>query len=438
MKKRLAIAFLSLSMLLTGAVVVFSPSIANAQINCRCFCSSEEGAIDLKLIDLEQCETQCAQLPGGRMLSCPDDSNFAAFPGNNPRCFDQTACTAVEGVLDTKFQPPECLPEEHYCYPANPESIPLAIRLGGTTTVQDIGAYISAGYNYLLGIGVTLTIIFLMIGGVQYLVSGGASEGITKAKTRMKNAVIGLVLLLGAYVILFTINPNLVRLEVPRLPLVKNLTFVGEGDNCGALENEGFKIDTKGKAKVCGQEGELTEGPPGVNVVAGKTCTYTTCPPGNTCYGTGDQALCIGCADYHEMTTNNLPITSSLCSQLKKPDKLFETGDRKGEKEFANFCFHAFDGDISEDRSTGSCAELNIDCKKVNTCQDYESLRAKSGTKTAKMEDVEPGGNVLGLVDTLDIQTLCALDPCRVGQRTGVHCEYSTGATGLADDCIPN
>ena len=52
-----------------------------------------------------------------------------------------------------------------------------------------------------------------VVGGFQYVTSAGDSGRIAKAKKRIVDALTGLLLALGSYTILYTINPDLVRFE---------------------------------------------------------------------------------------------------------------------------------------------------------------------------------------------------------------------------------
>jgi hypothetical protein len=58
-----------------------------------------------------------------------------------------------------------------------------------------------------------LAVVMLVVGGIEYMstVSVGEKEG---AKSRITNALLGLVLALGSYAILNTLNPNLVNLNI--------------------------------------------------------------------------------------------------------------------------------------------------------------------------------------------------------------------------------
>ena len=66
-----------------------------------------------------------------------------------------------------------------------------------------LAEYLTALYRFLIGASITIAIIMLMIGGFQYVLSAGGSDA-GKAKTRIQNATIGLVLLLSVYLILYT------------------------------------------------------------------------------------------------------------------------------------------------------------------------------------------------------------------------------------------
>jgi len=51
----------------------------------------------------------------------------------------------------------------------------------------------------------------ITVGGAQWLIGAAKPDEIAKAKSKIMNALIGLVLLLSSYVILNTINPDLVK-----------------------------------------------------------------------------------------------------------------------------------------------------------------------------------------------------------------------------------
>lgn len=72
-----------------------------------------------------------------------------------------------------------------------------------------LGDYLSGIYKYLISISGMLAIVMILVGGLQYVFGAGARGEMKKGQERIKNAVTGLVLILGVYVILYLINPRL-------------------------------------------------------------------------------------------------------------------------------------------------------------------------------------------------------------------------------------
>ncbi len=67
--------------------------------------------------------------------------------------------------------------------------------------------YIPNIFTLLIGLAGVLAVLMIVIGGVQYL-STDAIGGKSEAKEKITNAILGLLLAIGAYIILYTINPN--------------------------------------------------------------------------------------------------------------------------------------------------------------------------------------------------------------------------------------
>ncbi len=81
----------------------------------------------------------------------------------------------------------------------------------GYTCVRTITNYLNAIYKWGVGAGAIFAIVLIMIGGVEWMI-GSAVGTIERAKTRIKNASLGLLLLLGTTVILRFINPGITAL----------------------------------------------------------------------------------------------------------------------------------------------------------------------------------------------------------------------------------
>ncbi len=91
--------------------------------------------------------------------------------------------------------------------------------------------YLGSIYKYLLNISITIAIIMIMVGGFQYVIAAGGGD-VSKGKKRITNAVTGLVLLLCVYLILTSVNPQLINLKEVELQNVQPVEMpeVDEGD----------------------------------------------------------------------------------------------------------------------------------------------------------------------------------------------------------------
>ena len=76
---------------------------------------------------------------------------------------------------------------------------------GGTG--NPIYALLQAAINWVVGIIGVVAVLAIVIAGIQYITSQGSPEGLKKAKSRITNAVIGLVLLVLMVAILKFIFP---------------------------------------------------------------------------------------------------------------------------------------------------------------------------------------------------------------------------------------
>lgn len=90
-----------------------------------------------------------------------------------------------------------------------------------------IGVYVDAIYTWLIGAGALIAVVILMIGGMEWILAAGSDEKISKAKTRIANAVTGMILLLSAYTIAYLIDPGTVSFNNLNIKYVKKIEFIG-------------------------------------------------------------------------------------------------------------------------------------------------------------------------------------------------------------------
>jgi len=68
----------------------------------------------------------------------------------------------------------------------------------GWTSLADV---FNVAINIVLGAGIALTIIFLILGGIQYMTSKGDQKAVAQARGWLTNAVIGFIVVIGAFTI---------------------------------------------------------------------------------------------------------------------------------------------------------------------------------------------------------------------------------------------
>lgn len=162
------------------------------------------------------CTTYCQEQYGDKYVSsaehdgkdtCAGKAVASACTATNAaaRLAERTGSAAVAAGASASA-PGYATPELNVAIPGL--TFDKAVSSLGVVNSNFIGTYVTGVYKFLIGFAMTVAIVMVMIGGVQYVV--GASTGeIGKAKDRIGNAITGFVLLLFVYVILFTVNPNL-------------------------------------------------------------------------------------------------------------------------------------------------------------------------------------------------------------------------------------
>ncbi|MBU1131243.1 pilin [Patescibacteria group bacterium] len=95
---------------------------------------------------------------------------------------------------------------------------PVAVEQTGQPNL--LVRYIQAIYKFFVGIAGIVAVFMIVFGGVIWLFSGGNATKIGQAKEIILGAIFGLLLALGSYMILNTLNPSLVnfQLQVAEVP----------------------------------------------------------------------------------------------------------------------------------------------------------------------------------------------------------------------------
>src|SRR5258708_2626628 len=74
------------------------------------------------------------------------------------------------------------------------------------------GVYLNILIKLCIGIAAVLTMVMIMIGGIEYMTSELVSHK-QEGRERITNAILGLLLALGAYTLLFTVNSDLLSTD---------------------------------------------------------------------------------------------------------------------------------------------------------------------------------------------------------------------------------
>ncbi|MCK9578918.1 MAG: glycoside hydrolase family protein [Methanoregula sp.] len=123
--------------------------------------------------------------------------------------------------------------------PALQVNIPT-VSLGADKSLW-LGEYISGIYKYAVGIVGIAAAIVLMWGGVMWLTAGGNTGQVSEAKEWIKSSLTGLLIALSSYLILYTINPDLISFSSLS---IENIKINGSSSvSYNSLARSGAAID---------------------------------------------------------------------------------------------------------------------------------------------------------------------------------------------------
>lgn len=452
---------LILAIFWAGTMVVPQPVFAES---CECFCGDQDtGASSAGPFDsANECAQFCADV--GSIFSTAlvyvgCYTNEDMYPENNNLCWTLDECTEYPIEISGSTYNGEWGEQSAYCSnkPVTGEAmgycygplipVVLNVPIMGVTQVGSIGDYVNIVYKYLIPAAAMFAALMFTIAGFQYMTAGGDKSAVSKAKGRMVNTVVGLVLIMSVYTIAYLIDPRLTRFNELRPPLVKKAVMIDDSTTCEALFGYGFCIDgTCPSDEVsiqgeCGNKGEITgDDELELNIAnapeVGDECMYSGCSDNaDVCIIKGDNSggICAACNEVSGMN-DGLGITpsESTCSQIATRAQREENN-----KDHIYSCY--FDDDLSafseaDGIGTDECVQFYtsgkqyIDCTAVRDnaatredgCSAYELLNADSYgigwsgnlaeiTGYGSADSIEDFANVFG--------SLCEDDICSVADE---------------------
>jgi hypothetical protein len=82
----------------------------------------------------------------------------------------------------------------------------ITINQPSNIKISDIGQLISAGVGTLLIIAALLAFFYLILGGIQWITSGGDKAGMEAARNKITHAIVGLIIVGAAWAIMLLIQ----------------------------------------------------------------------------------------------------------------------------------------------------------------------------------------------------------------------------------------
>jgi len=93
------------------------------------------------------------------------------------------------------------------------EPLPSSSGLAGQEERAGLfGRYAQNAFNVSIGAAGILAVLMMVVAGIQYTLSYASESQKTDARNRINSAITGLLIVISAYLVLYTINPDLVRI----------------------------------------------------------------------------------------------------------------------------------------------------------------------------------------------------------------------------------
>jgi hypothetical protein len=107
-----------------------------------------------------------------------------------------------------------------------------------TQSPNSFSGFLNQIYKILIGVGAVAAVVMIMYAGVQIMISSGSVRTNEAAKSRITNAVLGLVLILSPVIVFGIINPDILNLEFDFTKLESNYQQIDVGGIYGSLQQQ--------------------------------------------------------------------------------------------------------------------------------------------------------------------------------------------------------
>ena len=172
----------------------------------------------------ENCEENCTKNDGcedgtppancGNQNCDPGECSNCAYDCEITDCCGNGTCDVLVGENNTNCPQDNCSAS----YPTGPIDLELNYPTFGGFNLnenQDLNQIVAWFYYFIVTIAGFAAFVMLVWGGFEWLTSAGSPTRTGNAKDRITSALIGLLIILGSYLILQIINPDLLILNMP-------------------------------------------------------------------------------------------------------------------------------------------------------------------------------------------------------------------------------
>lgn len=467
------------------------PLVAAAETQCVCFCGTpSDGAEELGgTYTANKCIDACRDADK-EPVGCYTRED--QYPENSEICWTREQCEeGTQAGLGNNWYDdvPECDDRKvkmGHCYAA-PRSVSTIVAISGNNTFAGLAEYIDALYRYLVPVMAVVVVVMVMIAGLQYILSRGNPSAVKQAKDRMKNAVIGLVLLLSAYTLARLLDPRLVEFTQLRIPKIKEVVTLSDSNKCQTLALAGFEIDhVKAENfadKLCSyEEGgvkgvvtDIADVKDDVDIGGwkeGDFCLYSKCESGATCMSTGcaaceEIAFSVGAAVTIDLSDSDTSFADNSYYPTENTCGLFSDEDGSATED-KNYCLYTDGGEVEIQHTRfattfpvyfdyefpSSCVSVPLDCSQIvstaaqakknnaDVCGVYGLVTTRQVAHTASLfptpdnlfefiyDDITL--SMYSVIDPGAYSTICNADPCGIGAIQGKTCAFASSTLTCA------
>jgi hypothetical protein len=271
---------------------MFFPFQASA-VCCRCHAAGSSDTICLFVSDPDCPPNLTAKYPKLAGMSCDStsyvdtecrsikDGGFCKDKGE-AALYDPKASAGTQGEIVT---PEEQQTIKKFSLPSISTNVPglqlsAAKLVNGKISIPFLAQYISAFYNFSIGLAVVVAALMIIYGGFLYIL-GGSMPSISSGKQKIVDATIGLLLVISAYTLLYIVNPATVQpkplaiMPAKQTLMEKEMMTLGFSFEPAIEQNQKLNVPINGMGESLPSATQVTVVPQGGTPPEGANGTIT-------------------------------------------------------------------------------------------------------------------------------------------------------------------